>query len=415
MDKYNERRRNSRKKEIPFSGTRGFGACSSSALARLMLASHCDGNFKLYRLLSALGINLSSSYGDVVIAFDEDMKNHRAEIDSKVPKSKSSQTCGDSIFKAARSDAGKFQKLDETGIMMRSYRHGIVDRAVNMHHGETFRHTHFMHLDLPEKACTFLCGDVIYRYWDWAKKVASLFPEYKPMIEGMKTFLGRMHAKVHVWYCQIIWVGHWMSEAALTLGEEQEQVFFQNVKIWKCNKAYGDYQRDHLTAAVLFWNDQKEKGMVNQLIKRRERALKQIEISNKQLESDISKYKLKIEQLPILLGELRKAAKECKAGKEHLKDESPLQQAQNSLEGYNAHIKILQSRISRIATTSGQRIKFRKAITLMSKKRSKLIAFISANSKFKIQEDNLLTGHFPWQNLSGSQCRSNSKYNVVKR
>jgi hypothetical protein len=33
MDEYNERRRNSRKKEIPFSGTRGFGACSSSALA----------------------------------------------------------------------------------------------------------------------------------------------------------------------------------------------------------------------------------------------------------------------------------------------------------------------------------------------------------------------------------------------
>ncbi len=102
-------------------------------------------------------------------------------------------------------------------------------------------------------------------------------------------------------------------------------------------------------------------------------------------------------------------------GKEHLKDESPLQQAQNSLEGYNAHIKILESRISRIVTTSGQRIKFRKAITLMSKKRSKLIAFISANSEFKIQEDNLMTGHFPWQNLSGSQCRSNSKYNVVKR
>ncbi|EFX62568.1 hypothetical protein DAPPUDRAFT_336770 [Daphnia pulex] len=74
-------------------------------------------------------------------------------------------------------------------------------------------------------------------------------------------------------------------------------------------------RRDHLTAAVLFWNDQKEKGM----------ALKQIEISNKQLESDISKYKLKIEQLPVLLGELRNAEKECKAGKEHLKDESPLQ------------------------------------------------------------------------------------------
>ncbi len=32
MDEYNERRRNSRKKVNPFSGTRGFGACSSSAL-----------------------------------------------------------------------------------------------------------------------------------------------------------------------------------------------------------------------------------------------------------------------------------------------------------------------------------------------------------------------------------------------
>lgn len=72
----------------------------------IMLASHCDGNFKLYRLLSALGkanvfyniqynsliflfshrINLSSLYGDVVIAFDEDMTNHMAKIDSKVPK-----------------------------------------------------------------------------------------------------------------------------------------------------------------------------------------------------------------------------------------------------------------------------------------------------------------------------------------
>ncbi|EFX68138.1 hypothetical protein DAPPUDRAFT_330344 [Daphnia pulex] len=33
MDEYNEKRRKSRKKEIPFSGTRGFDACSSSALA----------------------------------------------------------------------------------------------------------------------------------------------------------------------------------------------------------------------------------------------------------------------------------------------------------------------------------------------------------------------------------------------
>nr|CAH0100490.1 unnamed protein product [Daphnia galeata] len=58
--------------------------------------------------------------------------------------------------------------LDETGIMIRSCRHGIVDKA------------------------------------DWAKKVESSFPEFKPTVEEMKLFLGRMHAKVHDWYCQAL-------------------------------------------------------------------------------------------------------------------------------------------------------------------------------------------------------------------
>jgi len=142
--------------------------------------------------------------------------------------------------------------------MMRSCQHGIVDKAVNMHHGETFRHTHFMHLDLPEKACTFLCGDVICRYWDWAKKVASLFPEYKPMVEGMKPFLGRMHAKVHVWYCQVeILFWNYLSifkefqlidnmgwaldvRSRFNTWGRTGTGFLQNVKIRKCNKAYGD-------------------------------------------------------------------------------------------------------------------------------------------------------------------------------
>ncbi|XP_045030666.1 uncharacterized protein LOC123473655 [Daphnia magna] len=241
------------------------------------------------------------------------MEKHMELIDSKLPKSKSSETCGDSIFKAARSDAGKFKKLDETGIMMRSCRHGIVDKAVNIHHGETFRHTHFIHLDLPEKGCTFLCGDVMCRYWDWAQKVASLFPEYKPMVDEMKPFLGRMHAKVHVWYCQILWVGHWMPEAALTLGEEQEQVFSKMSRYGSVTKHMGiANRRDHLTSAILFWNEQKEKGIINQLLKRKERALKQIQISKNQLETDMEKHKFELLEFPILLGELRRAAEECK-------------------------------------------------------------------------------------------------------
>lgn len=171
--------------------------------------------------------------------------------------------CGDSVFKAARSDAGKYRKLDETGIMMRSCRHGIVDKAVNMHQGETFRHTHFMHKDLPEKNCKFLCNDVICHYWDFAKKVGQLFPQFASMTDLMNPFLSRMHLKLHVWYCQvrlkiklifwdiyffiylkkIVWSGHWMEGAALTVGEEQEQTFSKMSKYGTVTKHMGKSSR----------------------------------------------------------------------------------------------------------------------------------------------------------------------------
>ncbi|XP_045023318.1 uncharacterized protein LOC123467411 isoform X3 [Daphnia magna] len=234
----------------------------------IMLASHPDGNFKLYRLRSALGLNLTSLYGNAVIAYDEDIEKHKSLIDSKIFKVhpgfflhrynnvlffRASQVKLVVIQFSRQQDPTqeKYKKLDETGIMMRTCRHGIVDKAVNMHQGETFRHTHFIHVDLPEKKCSFLCGDVMCRYWKWAQKVALLFPEFQPMIKDMKPFLGRMHAKVHVWYCQILWVGHWMLDAALTLGEEQEQVFSKMSRYGSVTKHMGGAnRRDHITAAV---------------------------------------------------------------------------------------------------------------------------------------------------------------------
>lgn len=159
-------------------------------------------------------------YGNAVIAYDEDIEKHKSLIDSKIFKVhpgfflhrynnvlffRASQVKLVVIQFSRQQDPTqeKYKKLDETGIMMRTCRHGIVDKAVNMHQGETFRHTHFIHVDLPEKKCSFLCGDVMCRYWKWAQKVALLFPEFQPMIKDMKPFLGRMHAKVHVWYCQV--------------------------------------------------------------------------------------------------------------------------------------------------------------------------------------------------------------------
>lgn len=41
-------------------------------------------------------------------------------------------------------------------------------------------------------------------------------------------------------------------------------------------------------------------------------ALKQIQISKNQLETDMEKHKFELLEFPILLGELRRAAEECK-------------------------------------------------------------------------------------------------------
>ncbi len=56
----------------------------------------------------------------------------------------SSKTCGNSICKGVRPKAGKLRRMDDTGITVGSCRHGIVDKAVKINHGETFRliHTH---------------------------------------------------------------------------------------------------------------------------------------------------------------------------------------------------------------------------------------------------------------------------------
>lgn len=110
--------------------------------------------------------------------------------------------CGGSIFKAARSDSSKFAKSDETGMVMAPCRHGVIFAAINLHQGETFIHTHFMHNLLKEMNCSYFCNDVVCRYIKFAKKVGEAFPEYHSMAQ-MKVFLPRMHAKAHNWPCQV--------------------------------------------------------------------------------------------------------------------------------------------------------------------------------------------------------------------
>lgn len=54
-------------------------------------------------------------------------------------------------------------------------------------------------------------------------------------------------------------------------------------------------------------------------------------------------------------------------------------------------------------------------MTLMSKKKTELVAFITANSEYNINEDNLLNGHFPWQNSETSTSKPNCIYAFVQK
>ena len=115
-------------------------------------------------------------YGDTAIKSDESVKAHRDKIYTKIlrvsififvnfkkkhvlkyiiKQKKQKEMCGGSVFKAARIDSTRNQKSDETGMILSACRHGIIKGAINMHHGETFTHTHFMHHLCWEQKCKF--------------------------------------------------------------------------------------------------------------------------------------------------------------------------------------------------------------------------------------------------------------------
>lgn len=112
--------------------------------------------------------------------------------------------CGGAAFKAAKIDASKTSKSDETGLLLSVCRHGCGLGSLNMYEGESMTYTLFLHKLAFEKNCKYFCNDVICRYEKFSKNVCLAFPEYKPMTQ-MKGFLPRMHAKAHQWQCQVLY------------------------------------------------------------------------------------------------------------------------------------------------------------------------------------------------------------------
>lgn len=111
--------------------------------------------------------------------------------------------CGGSVFQAAKSDSGGKRKMDETGIIVSSCRHGVILGAINMYHGETYTHTHFIHKMCWALKCKYFCYDVVCRYWPFATEVGNKFPEFKGMTSEMQGMLPICHAKAHSYECQV--------------------------------------------------------------------------------------------------------------------------------------------------------------------------------------------------------------------
>lgn len=111
--------------------------------------------------------------------------------------------CGGALFQAAKLDSGRKKNYDETGLVVSSCRHGIVLGALNLFHGETFTHTHFMHYICWKLNCKFFCYDVACRYWPFAQTVGDKFPQFKAMTENMGCMIPMMHVKVHGLSCQV--------------------------------------------------------------------------------------------------------------------------------------------------------------------------------------------------------------------
>ncbi len=118
-----------------------------------------------------------------------------------------SDICGSSQFQAARTKGKSFKGLDETGAVIGCCRHCVILRGLNMFRGEIFAYPLCLLHDLLSRGwtLTFMCQDVICKFWPWLGRVLHRLPGDATLtqIANMKPFLGVMHGKAHGWSCQV--------------------------------------------------------------------------------------------------------------------------------------------------------------------------------------------------------------------
>ncbi|XP_069163498.1 uncharacterized protein [Procambarus clarkii] len=227
-------------------------------------AIHIDGNKKLFRY-EKVGRGLRESYySESVFAADNDVTNHLNHIESL--KTKNSQNCGVSLWKAARNEPYTHKSLDQTGISLASCRHGVILKMCNMTRGEVFGYAHYLHINYF-KSAKYICQDIICQYWPWALKIQEKNKKFT-LLET-KPFLGVLHAKAHAWYCQVLYGGRWQHGSGLTTGEETEQIFSYMSRYNSTTKNMLKAEREEeLSESSFFWNQRKHDSLAHVLASR---------------------------------------------------------------------------------------------------------------------------------------------------
>ena len=131
----------------------------------------------------------------------------------------------------------------------------------------SFGYSHYLHNEVfAPRGIQWIWLDVICQYWQWAKNKSTIFPESQAM--AMKPALSVMHAKAHLWACevcaclqcysvcmrdifcfsQILWGGSWQVGTGAGAGEDMEQLFSYLSHLGvttKNNTAAGSYLHMH--------------------------------------------------------------------------------------------------------------------------------------------------------------------------
>ena len=114
--------------------------------------------------------------------------------------------CGQSHWRAAKTNSKSMKKLDDTGLCLTCCRHCVLVKAINMKQGEIFAYPMFLQQHIMNKTTIgYFCQDVICRYWPWLERMASKQEEYKDLLKT-KPFLSVMHGKAHDWSCQVKYI-----------------------------------------------------------------------------------------------------------------------------------------------------------------------------------------------------------------